>query len=381
VAVTAGGARLTPSGRAAADLTISEGGAEVRYAVYLRNKVVLQFISTDRGRAELAARLLRLAGVDAEARRSGGLWYVAAYTDELAAGRRELREAVAAVVKEALARGWADAGKAERWLRKLERGRTARRGWPKYRVGLVEGALEVRYRSTSRGSIEREAKRLAEMGLKEGAHFTVKMPEGGKRGHVSILKGGLAYAAWLSAHGSGDQRRLAAEFVDYILQRAKEEGGDVHEKALEVVEAGRAVGSMRLADVRRVRVKAGGGSHAVTVLGGGAELDRGRSGKPLLRIRITAEVDGVRSDYMITFSRYGRKNAVVGYATAKAKAPGGREADAERFTALIKILTGREPGAYRKRGGEIVVKCYEGHLEGLARYAELAEAIARWLEE
>ncbi|MFP3169240.1 MAG: PaRep2b protein, partial [Thermoproteus sp.] len=317
--MTAGGARLTPSGRVAADLTISEGGAEVKYGVYLRNKVVLQFISTDRGRAELAARLLRLAGVDAEARRSGGLWYVAAYTDELAAGRRELREAVAAVVKEALARGWADAGKAERWLRKLERRRTARRGWPKYRVGLVEGALEVRYRSTSRGSIEREARRLAEMGLREGAHFTVKMPEGGRKGHVSILKGGLAYAAWLSAHGSGDQRRLAAEFVEYILQRAKEEDGDVHEKALEVVEAGRAVGSMRLADVRRVRVEADGGSHVVTVLGGGAELDRGRSGKPLLRIRITAEVDGVRSDYMITFSRYGRKNAVVGYATAKAK--------------------------------------------------------------
>jgi hypothetical protein len=28
-----------------------------------------------------------------------------------------------------------------------------------------------------------------------------------------------------------------------------------------------------------------------------------------------------------------------------------------------------------------VIKCYEGHLDGLARYAELAEAIAKWLEE
>jgi hypothetical protein len=383
VAVTAGGARLTPSGRVAADLTISEGGAEVRYAVYLRNKVVLQFISTDRGRAELAARLLRLAGVDAEARRARGrsLWYVAAYTDELAAGRRELREAVAAVVKEALARGWIGADKAERWLRRLERGRTARRGWPKYRVGLVEGALEVRHRSTSRGSIEREARRLAEMGLREGAHFSVKMPEGGRKGHVSILKGGLAYAAWLSVHGSGDQRRLAAEFVEYILQRAKEEGGEVYEKALEVVEAGRAVGSLRLADVRRARVKAGGGSHVVTVLSGGAEVGRGRGGKPLLRIKITAEVDGVRREYAITFGRYGRKNAVVGYATAKARAPGGREADAERLAALIKALTGREPGVYRKRSGAVVVECYEGHLEGFARYAELADAVMRWLEE
>ncbi len=145
MAVTAGGVRLTPSGRVAADLTISEGGAEVRYAVYLRNKVVLQFISTDRDRAELAARLLRLAGVDVEAKRSGSLWYVVAYTDKLAAGRRELREAVAGIVREALARGWVDAGKAERWLRRLERGCTIRRGWPKYGVGLVEGALVVRY--------------------------------------------------------------------------------------------------------------------------------------------------------------------------------------------------------------------------------------------
>jgi hypothetical protein len=373
--------RLTPSGRVAADLTISEGGAEVKFNVYLRNKVVLQFISTDRGRAELAARLLRLMGIDAEARRSGGLWYVVAYTDRLAAGRRELREAVAAVVKEALARGLADAGKAARWLRKLERGRTARRGWPKYRVGLVEGALEIRHRSTSRGSIEREAKRLAEMGLKEGVHFTVKMPEGGKKGRVSILKGGLAYAAWLSARGPEERRRLAEDLVDYILRRAREEGGEVYEKVKEVVEAGRAVGSLRLADVRRARVEAGGGKHTVTVLGGGAEVGRGRGGKTLLRIRITAEVDGVRRNYEVAFGRYGRKNAVVGYASAKARAPGGREADAERLSALIKALTGREPGVHRKRNGAVAVECYEGHLEGLARYAELADAVMRWLEE
>jgi hypothetical protein len=364
-------------------LVVSEGGAEVKYSVYLKGKVVLQFLSADRERAELAARLLRLAGVDAEARRAGGrsLWYVVAYTDMLAAGRRELREAVAAIVREALARGWVGERTARRWLRKLERGRTARRGWPKYEVGLAEGALEIRHRSTNRGSIEGEAKRLRDMGLKEGVHFTVRMPEGGRRGHVSVLKGGLAYAAWLSAHGPEERRMLAEDFVGYILQRAKEEGAEVYEKALEVVEAGRAVGSLRLADVRRARVEVGGGGrHAVTVLGGGAEVGRGRGGRPLLRIRIAAEVDGVRREYAIAFGRYGRKNAVVGYATAKADAPGGREADAERLAALIKALTGREPRAYRKRSGAVVVECYEGHLEGLARYAELAEAVMRWLE-
>jgi len=48
---------------------------------------------------------------------------------------------------------------------------------------------------------------------------------------------------------------------------------------------------------------------------------------------------------------------------------------------VIKALTGREPRMYRKSDGRIIIKCYEGHLEGFARYAELADAIARWLEE
>jgi len=382
VAVTAGGARLTPSGRVAADLTISEGGAEVRYTVYLRNKVVLQFISTDRGRAELAARLLRLAGVNAEVRMAGsGAWYVAAYTDELAAGRRELREAVAGIVREALARGWIGADKAGRWLRRLEKGCTVREGWPKYGVGLVDGALVVRYRSADAGNIEREVGRLKAIGLKEGVHFSAKLPEGGKRGYVSILKGGLAYAAWLSAHGSGEQRRLAAELVGYVLRRASEEGNEVYRKAFEVVEAAREVGSMRLTDVVKARAEVGGREHVVTVLGGRAEVGRSGSGRPILRIIITAEVDEVSSIYRIAFGRYGRRGTVVGYAVARADAPGGREADAERLAAIVKALTGREPKARRLKGGEIVVACYEGHLEGFTRYAELVGAIVRWFKE
>ncbi len=41
------------------------------------------------------------------------------------------------------------------------------------------------------------------------------------------------------------------------------------------------------------------------MIDGGAEFDKGRSGKKLLRLRITAEVDGVRSEYTITYGRYG----------------------------------------------------------------------------
>ncbi len=51
-----------------------------------------------------------------------------------------------------------------------------------------------------------------------------------------IHREGLAHAAWLSEYGSGKQQRLAAEFVEYILQRAKEKGEKVYEKAKEIVE-------------------------------------------------------------------------------------------------------------------------------------------------
>jgi len=41
---------------------------------------------------------------------------------------------------------------------------------------------------------------------------------------VNILREGKAYVAWLSVYGSEEQRRLAAEFVEYILQKAEEAG-------------------------------------------------------------------------------------------------------------------------------------------------------------
>jgi hypothetical protein len=80
-------------------------------------------------------------------------------------------------------------------------------------VGLVEGALRVIFGSTSPDSILQEVRRLGEMGLEEGRHFTVKMPEGGGRGYVRVLREGLAYVAWLSVYGSGRQQELATDFV------------------------------------------------------------------------------------------------------------------------------------------------------------------------
>ncbi len=373
------GLRKTPSG-IAADVTISVSGATVKYNVYLsENAIELQFASSDRGRAELAARLLRLAGVTAEARREGGrdIWYVKVTTNRLAAGREELRKALAEIVE--TARKSVGEEKAKRWLEKLESGVALKEGWPKYFVTLVKSALEVSFISTSPDSIEREKQRLENMGLEEGRHFTVKMPEEGRDGYVYIRREGLAHAAFLSVYGKDEeQRRLAAEFVEYILQRAEKEGDDVYEKAKEIVNEGKARGSLTLKGFE-MEVEVNGEKYKVKVIDGEA-VEEDRGGRKLLRIRITAEVGRVRRDYVVTYGRYGRNNAAVGFATARAD-PDGREKDAERFSALIKALTGEEPGVYRMKNGKIIIKCYREHLDGFMRFAELADAIARWLEE
>jgi len=135
----------------------------------------------------------------------------------------------------------------------------------------------------------------------------------------------------------------------------------------------------------RGRVEVEGREHVVKVIGGGAELEMSKGGKKLLRIKITAEmgrvegehtiVDRVVREYTITYSMRGRNNAAEGYAVARADAPDGREADAERLVAVIKALTGVKPRIRRMKDGRIVIICYREHLDGLARFAELAEAI------
>jgi hypothetical protein len=125
----------------------------------------------------------------------------------------------------------------------------------------------------------------------------------------------------------------------------------------------------------------GGKTHVVKVVGGGAEFDVRGDGKILLRIKITAEVDGIRRNYVITYGRYGADNETVGLATARADAPGGREADAERLAALIKALTDKEPRIRRMKNGRIIIVCGREHLDGFARFAELVDAIKKWLEE
>jgi hypothetical protein len=146
------------------------------------------------------------------------------------------------------------------------------------------------------------------------------------------------------------------------------------------VEEGKARGSLTLENFEK-KVEVNGREYTVKVLGWGAELEKSQSGKKLLKIRITAEINNVKSDYTITFSRYGRTNTAEGFAIARADTPGGRETDAERYWALIKAPTGKEPRIRHMKDGRIKIACYEGHLEGFRRFTELADAIEEWLEE
>jgi hypothetical protein len=388
--------KRTKKGRVAADLIISEAGVAVKYYIYLGKKTLqLDFVSADRSRAELAARLLRHAGVNPLMYRrgdGGDEWRVYATIYRLAAGHEELRKALAEIVKKAVEKGLVNTNTAERWLEKLKGGVTLMEGWPRYSIVLKEnGALMIRFGSTNPDSIQREVQRLKEMGLKEIIHFTVTTPdEGGGVGYVSILKEGLAYAAWLSVRGKDEQqRKLAAKFVKLILRRAEEvdkKVKGVYEKVKEIIEEGMSRGSLELNFEKWVEVN---GKTYVVMVRGGEAVEEDRCGRKLLRIKIKAEVgyvkdgqivDRVEREYTITYGRYGETNAVVGFAYARAD-PDGREADAERLAAVIKALTGKEPRIRRMKDGTIVIECYGGHLEGFARYAELVETIMSWLEE
>ncbi len=246
--------------------------------------------------------------------------------------------------------------------------------YPRYSVQVKpNGALEVRYSSLVPSRIMLEAKRLREMGLMDGMHFTVNSSRNGTM-YIYIRMGGLIRAAWLSVHGSGERQKLAAEFVEYILQRAWEAGEEVYEKIKEIIEEGKTWGSLRLAGfVKEVWV--GRKKHVVKALG--CSVAVGRSG--LLHIAVSAEVDGVVDVYVLSFGRFG--GLIQGFAYAKANAPGGREADAERLLALVKALTDKRPKVARSKRDKITIMLRRVHLYRLARYAELAEAIEAWLAE
>ena len=44
-------------------------------------------------------------------------------------------------------------------------------------------------------------------------------------------------------------------------------------------------------------------------------------------------------------------------------------------------MTGKKPRVHRKNDGTIEIVCGRQHLDGFVRYAELADAIIKWLKE
>jgi hypothetical protein len=153
------------------------------------------------------------------------------------------------------------------------------------------------------------------------------------------------------------------------------------------VRKGKSRGSQKLEGLEK-KVEVNGKTYVVKVTGWGAKIEESQHGKKLLRIKIKAEVglvederivDSVEHEYTITYRR-GADNEARGQAYAGAKAPGGKEAYAERFSALVKALTGKEPELYHMEYGILMV-CGGEHLEGFLLYAELTEVIEEWLEK
>ena len=44
---------------------------------------------------------------------------------------------------------------------------------------------------------------------------------------------------------------------------------------------------------------------------------------------------------------------------------------------MVETLTGVKPRIRRKKNGQIMIECYREHLDGFARFAELADTIVR----
>jgi hypothetical protein len=103
---------------------------------------------------------------------------------------------------------------------------------------------------------------------------------------------GLAYAAWLSTHGSGRQRELAEEFLERVLRAAQIDGEDVYRRVKRIIDVGI---SQSPASLRGLEKEVEG--RVVKVKEGSARLDEdGR-----LKIAVAAEVDGVYTMCEISF--------------------------------------------------------------------------------
>ena len=214
------------------------------------------------------------------------------------------------------------------------------------------------FSSTSRESLDEVAGEFKAMGLVEGVHFTVRWSGG--RGYVYLLAEGVRHLARVSTYGEGEQRRRAAGFLKFLEEKARAKGGEVLRKLEALVEEGRGRGVLRLVCLEKDGVK---------VLGVEAEE---RDDK--LYITLRAEVDGAAGQYKLTFTREKDGTRRLQFYVR------GEEAVA-RVVKLIEVLTGEKPQVTEMSDGRTRMRGSDKHIEALARYEELREAIERWSDQ
>jgi tetratricopeptide (TPR) repeat protein len=361
---------------AAVDLYISAGGVTRKFNLHLQEMVSLRFKSTDHEEVELRARLLRLAGVkvDVKMESNRNMWHIRATTDQLAEGNEELRRQLVKTVEEALRRGLIDEEKARLWIEKFNTGVSTWRGY-KFGIRLSKGALQVKFRSTNPENVRKLKQELESLGLREDEHFTVKWPEDEKIGYISIATEGITRLAYIAKYGTDEAQRLgAASLIEHLSRKAELASKEVSAKLEELIREGESRRSLRAEGLKTV-VKIEWKGRRVEVPVEVKNIRAWEEGDKL-RIAVIAVVDGIKGEWIATFYR-DDDNRILGYTVAHADAPGGKEEDAKRATALTKALTGEEPNIIRKEG-RAVIRYTRRHLEGFKKYAEVADAIEEW---
>jgi hypothetical protein len=139
--------------------------------------------------------------------------------------------------------------------------------------------------------------------------------------------------------------------IEHLRKRAKTKGDNVLQKLEELVREGESRGALSAEGLKAELAIEWEGDHIVVPV----EVRKLETweDEDKIRIKVKAVVDGVEGEWVMTFFRYGRTNAVIGCTNTRDDAPGGRTEDAKRIIALVKTLTGEEQNIKRDKYGKI----------------------------
>nr|WP_287069399.1 PaRep2b protein [Pyrobaculum sp.] len=331
-----------------------EGGVEIaRISLYwMQGKLYAKFKGT-REAAERLVSILRDLGGAAEAKQYGGSWYVVLTTNAIAAiGHGGWRDAVRGFVEDLHSAGVIDEQRRDALLEKLA---AAESKIPLAGVYFnvnydkSRGALAAVYKPKSEKRFKKAVELLKRYGLAEGLHFTGGRTPGG-RYYIRLTYDGIREVARRASAGD-----IAAKI---LVERFKKEAS-----ALGAGEAAeRLINSAPGA--RRLPLMVEGGGAVVKALS--AELSEGCRGLDC-RLKITVEYEaGGRTNRLSIVYRWEKSGG--GYA-ARAEVRLGDSVKA----AVLKALVGEYAVSAVK------AKLFMRHLEKLSEFAELAEAVGKWL--